>query len=181
MRIIIIILIVILIIIALMLIAGVFLKKEYLVKREVIINKPKSAVFDFIKLLKNQNQFSVWASIDPDMKTEFKGTDGTPGFVSAWDSKDKNVGKGEQEILKIIDGEKVDYEIRFIKPFKSISFATMQTLPVGENQTRVTWEFNGKMKYPMNLMLLFMNMEKMIGRDLNNGLQNLKTLLEKQN
>jgi hypothetical protein len=34
------------------------------------------------------------------------------------------------------------------------------------------------MKYPMNLMLLFMNMEKMVGNDLGNGLKNLKTILE---
>jgi hypothetical protein len=33
--------------------------------------------------------------------------------------------------------------------------------------------------YPFNLMLLFMNMDKMIGDDLSTGLTNLKTLLEK--
>ena len=116
---------------------------------------------------------------DPDMKREFRGTDGTAGFVSAWDSQNKNVGKGEQEILKVIEGEKVDYEIRFIKPFESTSFASIHVLAENENQTKVRWIFNGKMKYPMNLMLLFMNMEKIIGRDLEKGLQNLKNLLEK--
>ena len=166
-------------IIVLLLIIGLFLKKDYSISTEVIINKPKAAVFDYLKFLKNQNKFSVWASLDPNMKTEFRGTDGTEGFVSAWDSDMKNVGKGEQEILKIVDGERIDYEIRFLKPYKSVSWAFLSTAAVNDNQTRVRWEFNGNMKYPTNLMLLFMNMEKMVGNDLNKGLQNLKTILEK--
>jgi hypothetical protein len=166
-------------IIVLLLIIGFFLRKNYSVGKEVVINKPKTTVFDYLRHLKNQNKFSVWGSLDPNMKADFRGTDGTEGFVSAWDSDVKNVGKGEQEILKIIDGERIDYEIRFIKPFKSTSWAYIKTTAVAENQTRVLWEFNGKMNYPTNLMLLFMNMEKMVGGDLDKGLQNLKSILEK--
>lgn len=166
-------------IVILLLIIGFFVKKDYTVGKEVVINRPKAAVFDFLKFLKNQNKFSVWASIDINMKTEFRGTDGTEGFVSAWESENKNVGKGEQEILKIVDGERIDYEIRFIKPFKSTSWAYITTTSVNDNQTRVLWNFNGKMKYPTNLTLLFMNMEKMVGGDLDKGLQNLKSILEK--
>jgi hypothetical protein len=164
--------------IVLFLIIGFFVKKDYSVAKDIIINKPRSAVFEYLKLLKNQNKFSVWGSMDPEMRTEFTGTDGTKGFISAWDSDVKNVGKGEQEILYIIDGERIDYEIRFIKPFKSTSWANITTSSVNENQTKVRWEFNGNMKYPSNLMLLFMNMEKMIGGDLDKGLQNLKSRLE---
>jgi hypothetical protein len=173
-----IILIALLSLVALLLVAGLFIKKDYIVEREVVINKPNQVVFEYIKLLKNQNKYSVWATMDPEMKTEFRGTDGTPGFVSAWDSQDKNVGKGEQEIMKVEDGNKVDYEIRFLKPFESTSNASMSTLGLDDNRTRVTWSFTGRMNYPMNLMLVFMNMEKMIGNDLDKGLHNLKVILE---
>jgi hypothetical protein len=166
------------VILVLLLIIGLFVRKNYSVGTDVIINKPKAVVFDYLRLLKNQNKFSVWGSMDPGMRTEFRGTDGTVGFVSSWDSENKNVGKGEQEIMKIVDGERVDYEIRFIKPFKSTSWAFITTTAVSENQTKVHWEFNGKMKYPTNLSLLFMNMEKMVGGDLEKGLQNLKSQLE---
>lgn len=167
-------------IIVLFLIIGLFVKKDYSVGKEIVVNKSKTAVFDFLKFLKNQNKFSVWALMDPNMKTVFKGTDGTVGFVSAWESdNNKNVGKGEQEILKIIDGERIDYEIRFLKPFKSTSWAYLTTVAVNDNQTRVHWGFTGKMKYPTNLTMLFMHMEKMVGGDLEKGLQNLKVLMEK--
>jgi hypothetical protein len=179
MKILIVIILVVLGILALLLITGLFVNKEYSIGKEVIINQPKAVVFEYIKLLKNQNNFSVWATMDPNMKKEFRGTDGTAGFVSAWESENKNVGKGEQEILKITEGESIDYEIRFIKPFKTTDNASMSIISVSENQAKVRWVFTGKMKYPMNLMLLFMNMEKMVGNDLEKGLQNLKALLEK--
>jgi hypothetical protein len=51
------------------------------------------------------------------MKKEFRGTDGTDGFVYAWDGN-KNAGSGEQEIKRITDGDRIDLEIRFARPFR---------------------------------------------------------------
>ena len=117
--------------------------------------------------------------MDKNMKKEFVGTDGTPGFISSWDSDNKDVGKGEQKIKSIVDGESVDYVIHFIRPFEGLADAYMTTETSGNNQTKVRWGFSSKMKYPMNILLLCMNMEKMIGNDLSIGLGNLKTILEK--
>ncbi len=172
------ILIVIASIIVLLLLLAAVLKKKYSVIKSVEINKPKAQVFDYIKHLKNQDNYSVWANRDPNMKKEYKGTDATVGFVSAWDSKEKNVGKGEQEILKITEGERLDFELRFLAPFEATEKAYMTTESLGAESTRVSWGFDGGMKYPMNLMLLFMNMEKMIGDDLESGLKKLKEVLE---
>lgn len=164
--------------IALALITGLFVDGNYAVEREVTINKPKQEVFDYVKYLKNQNNYSVWAKADPNMKKDFTGKDGTVGCISAWDSKVKDVGKGEQKIIKIADGERIDYELHFIEPFESTDYAYMAVEPVSDNQTKVKWGFNGKMKYPMNLMMLTMDMEKMLAPDLENGLTSLKTILE---
>jgi hypothetical protein len=167
-------------IILLALIVAAFVKKDYAVEREVTINKPKQEVFDYVKLLKNQDNFSVWAKADPAMKKDYRGVDGTVGFVSAWDSNVGDVGKGEQEIKKIAEGERLDFELRFIKPFEATDNAYMTTEMAAENQTKVKWGFNGSMKYPMNLMLLFCDMDKMLGPDLEMGLSNLKSTLEKR-
>jgi hypothetical protein len=56
--------------------------------------------------------------------------------------------------------------------------AYLATQEVSENKTKVTWSFSGNMNYPMNLMLLFMDFEKMIGEDLDTGLANLKERME---
>ena len=165
-------------ILALLLITGLFVNGEYAVERKVTINKSKQEVFDYVKYLKNQDNFSVWAKIDPAMKKEFKGEDGTVGFVSAWNSENPDAGKGEQKIIKITEGEQIDYELHFIEPFESTDFAYLATEAVNDSVTTVKWGFNGKMKYPMNLMMLTMNMEEMLAPDLQNGLNSLKGILE---
>ena len=166
-------------IVAILLIAGLFVSKDMNAETAIIIAKPTTEVFDYIKHLKNQDNYSKWATMDPAMKKDYRGTDGTVGFVSAWDSEKSDVGKGEQEIKKIVDGERVDFELRFIKPFESIAGAYMTTDSIAPNQTKVKWGFSGKMAYPFNIMRLFIDPEKAIGNDFATGLANLKAVLEK--
>jgi hypothetical protein len=171
------ILIVVLILIAIPLVAALFIKKEYAVEREITINKPKQEVFDYIRYLKNQDHYSKWVMQDPNMKKDFRGTDGTVGFVYAWDGN-REAGKGEQELKKITGSDRTDVEVRFEKPFEGVADVHMTTESVSENQTRVRWGMAGKSKYPLNFMNLFM--DNMLGKDLDKSLTNLKEILEKK-
>ena len=170
--------VVLLIVVAVFVIAG-FVPSEFLVIREVKINKPKAEVFEYTKLLKNQENFSVWSKIDLNMKHDFKGVDGSVGFVSAWESENPDVGKGEQEIIAIDEGDRIDYELRFIEPFESTSPAYMIFSSIDSSTTSVQWAFDGEMSYPTNLMLLFVDLEEELGNDLQNGLNNLKEICSK--
>ncbi|MEJ5964333.1 SRPBCC family protein [Pedobacter immunditicola] len=165
-------------IVVLALVVALFVKKEYAIEREIVIEKPRQTVYDYIKFLKNQDQFSVWANMDPAMKKEYRGTDGAVGFVSAWESKNSNVGKGEQEIRKLQNGFRIDTELRFVKPLESTSYSYMTTEDYQDIYTKVKWNFTGKMNYPLNLMILVMNMDQTIGNQLQAGLDNLKVILE---
>ena len=173
-----IIVLVIVAIIALILIIALFVRKHYSVKREIIIDKPISEVFNYIRFLKNQDYYSKWVMTDPAMKKIFTGTDGQPGFIYAWDGN-KKAGKGEQEIKKITDNEHIDVEVRFERPFVAIANTPFKTESVSGTQTRVIWGTSSQMKYPMNIMLAVMNIERMLGNDLEISLRNLKTILEK--
>lgn len=165
--------------IALVLIVALFVNKQYEIEREIVINKNKAQVFDYIRLLKNQDYYSKWNMTDPNSKREYKGNDGTVGFYTSWDSENKSVGKGEQSIAKIIEGERIEFDLHFIKPFDGKATSYMALTAVNENQTSVKWGFKSSMPYPMNIMRLIMNMEKMLGDDLQVGLNNLKSNLEK--
>jgi hypothetical protein len=165
-------------IIVIALITGLFVDGKYSVEREATINKPKQEIFEYAKYLKNQENYSVWAKIDPEMKREFRGEDGTVGFVAAWDSENPQAGKGEQKIIAIEEGSRIDYELHFLKPFESTDYAYLSFDSVNDSVTTVKWGFNGEMKYPMNLMMLSMNMEEMLAPDLQNGLNNLKIIIE---
>nr|WP_010523415.1 SRPBCC family protein [Aquimarina agarivorans] len=124
------------------------------------------------------DNYSPWAKIDPNMKQTYQGTDGTEGFVSAWSSTHKDVGVGEQEIEKIVEGESIDFKLRFFEPFKSDDHGYLLTSAITENQTKVTWGSDGHMDYPFNALILIMNFEKTIGEDFSKGLSNLKQILE---
>ncbi|MCI9845929.1 SRPBCC family protein [Flavobacterium pectinovorum] len=171
-------LVILILIISVVLIAAYFMPGEYAVTREITINKPADSIFNYVKYLKNQNEFSVWANIDPKMKTTYKGTDGTVGAISAWESDVKDVGVGEQEITKITQGKRIDFALRFKEPMNDTAVGFMSTEAVAGNQTKVKWGINGVMPYPMNIMLPMMKMDQMIGNDLQKGLQNLKTKME---
>jgi uncharacterized protein YndB with AHSA1/START domain len=166
----------IVILIAIPLIVALFVKKEYVIEREVTINKPKEQVFDYVKHLRNQDNYSKWVRMDPNMKKDFRGTDGTVGFVYAWDGND-DAGKGEQEIKNIKEGERVDVEIRFEKPMEGIATAPIITEAISPNQTKVKWGMAGKSNYPMNFMNLFM--DGILGKDIEASLNSLKGILEK--
>jgi uncharacterized protein YndB with AHSA1/START domain len=171
--------IIIVLLIAIPLIAALFISKDYAVEREIIIDRPVAEVFEYVKYLRNQDNFSKWATLDPDMRQEFSGTDGTVGFKTSWEGNE-DVGKGEQTIVNIVDGERIDYEILFIEPFSAQADSYMSTEAVSENQTKVTWAFSSTMPYPFNIMRVFMNLDAAIGDDLHVGLVNLKNILEEE-
>lgn len=163
-------------IIALLLIIAYFMKREHYVKREIIINAPLQKVFDYLKMLKNQDQFNKHAKADPGRKEEFKGTDGTVGFIIAWNGN-KNVGEGQKEIKSIIEGKKIETEIRFVRPMTTTASIMMETEPLPDNQTKVSWSNGGVLKYPINIMIPML--EKMLPKDMDSSLSTLKNILEK--
>jgi len=163
-------------IIVLALLIALLMKKEHYVKREIIINAPRQKVFNYIKLLKNQDTFNKHAMAGPDREREFTGTDGTVGYIYAWKG-DKNAGEGAKEIKNIVDGKKIETEIRFVKPMRAIASIIMETESLADNQTKVSWSNAGILKYPVNILIPMM--EKHVEKDMDTSLSTLKNILEK--
>ena len=163
-------------IIALLLIMALFMKRDHYVKREITIDAPRQKVFDFLKLLKNQDKFNKWAKADPDRNWKYKGTDGTVGFIISWNGN-KNVGEGEKEIMKIIEGKRIETQIRFVRPMATIADVIMETESLSDNQTKVSMSNSGTLNYPMNLMIPIA--EKRFPKDMDISLSALKNILEK--
>lgn len=111
------------------------------------------------------------------MKKEFKGTDGTVGFIYAWNGN-KEAGEGEQEIKAIAAGKSIEMEIRFVRPFAGGTRAEMTTESLAGDQTKVSWSTSSTMKYPLNIMLSMI--VKMLEKDMAASLTNLKNILEKE-
>ena len=164
-------------IVLLVIILGIVAPKSYEVSRSIDVKQNIYKTFEYLKSLKSQDEWSPWGKRDPNMKKEFTGTDGEVGAISKWEGN-KEVGSGEQEVTNIVDKQIIESQLRFLKPFKSTSDAYLKVIEI-EKGTRVTWGFTGKNKFPMSIMMLFMSMDKMIGKDFEEGLQSLKEILEK--
>jgi uncharacterized protein YndB with AHSA1/START domain len=161
---------------ALLLIVALFMKKEHYVNREIIIDAPRQKVFDFLKLLKNQEKFNKWAMTDKNRKEESKGTDGTVGFIYSW-SGDKSAGEGEKEIKNIIEGKRIETEIRFVRPMRMSAYVNMETASLSDGQTKVNLINGGTLKYPLNIIIPIA--EKNFSKDMDESLLTLKNILEK--
>ena len=152
------------------------MKKQHYVNREIIINLPRQKIFDFLKLLKNQDKFNKWATADKANRIEeFKGTDGTIGYIYAW-SGDKSAGQGEKEIKHIVEGKRIETEIRFIKPMRITATVIMEMESLSDEQTKVNLINEGVLKYPLNIMIPMF--EKNFAKDLDVSLATLKGILE---
>ena len=166
---------IVLIIIILALIAP----KSYDVSRSMKINRTANDIFEYLRFFNNHDHWSPWFERDPNMKKTLTGTDGEIGFISAWESDHKQVGSGEQEIKSFVTDKVINSEIRFLKPFKSTSDAYLKFDEMNSGETTVTWGFSGNNKFPVSIMMLFMNMDKAVGKDFEAGLAKLKIILEK--
>jgi hypothetical protein len=152
------------------------MKKEYTTYCEVAIHAPRQTVFDYLKQIRNQDNFNKWVMMDPAMERAFTGTDGTVGFIYAWNGN-KEAGEGEQEIKAIAEGKSIETEIRFVRPFAGIAHAAMTTESLPGDHTNVSWSTSSTMKYPINIMLPMI--VKMLEKDMATSLGTLKGILEK--
>lgn len=151
--------------------------KQFNVSRSIEINRPLPEVFEYLKYIKNQNEWSPWKKKDPEMQQEFIGEDGEVGFISKWEGN-KDVGSGEQEITRIVENKVIEAQLRFLKPWKSQSDAFTSVEYLGDERTKVTWGFSGISKPPTNVFFLFFSMDKAVGKDFEEGLGSLKKILE---
>jgi hypothetical protein len=150
--------------------------KEYTVTVATTVNKPQEEVFNYVKMLKNQEQYSTWMLSDPNCKVSYSGTDGTVGASSTWDSKDDNVGAGSQTITKMT-AERYDVDLHFIRPFESKQKGATIVKAIDANSCSLIEKFYGTDTYPMNIMS-FIGKKIITDAFIENG-KNVKKMLEK--
>ncbi len=145
-------------------------------QRSIVINTPRDVVYKNISTFENLHTWGPWDRKDSNMTHSIDGTDGTVGATWKWEGN-KDVGKGEQTFTKIDAGKEVDMDIHFIEPFEGHAQSVL-LLDDTTGGTKATWQFHGGMPRPFNIMGLFMNMDKGVGKDFEQGLRNLKELSE---
>jgi hypothetical protein len=168
--------VILLLAIAFVLIAGLFVPKTYHLEKDITINASRDKVWGHVNSLQQLEKWSPWVEKDPAMKVTHEGQEGAVGSVYKWDGN-KNVGEGSQTLTKVQQPDRVESHLHFIEPFEGEADAFIILAEAG-NSTKVTWGFDTKYSYPMNVMQLFVNMDEMMGKEYNSGLSKLKQLSE---
>lgn len=169
--------ILLLLVISFVLIAGLFISKSYHFQKDILINASKEKVWSLVNNFHGHDKWSPWKDGDPDIQISYEGQDGTEGAVYKWKGN-KETGSGEQTITRLEPMSRVNTHLHFIEPFEGEADAFIILDDAGNNSTKVTWGFDTRYSYPMNTMLLFINMDKMMGEQYDKGLSRLKSLAE---
>lgn len=168
-------------ILAVILISGVLIyaaskPDTFRVQRTATIAAPPEKVFGMIADLHSWATWSPWERMDPAMKKTYSGPAQGTGAVLEWDGN-KDVGTGRMEIVSTAPSSRVVIKLDFLKPFEAHNQAEF-TVEGNGSVTSITWAMHGPQPYMMKVMDLLIGMDKMVGKDFEAGLANLKQLAE---
>jgi uncharacterized protein YndB with AHSA1/START domain len=147
------------------------------VQRTTSIKAPPDKIFTTLNDFQSWGAWSPYETKDPTMKRTFSGPTKGKGAVYEWEG-DKNVGQGRMEITESAPPSKVALNLDMIKPFAAHNVVEFTLEPQGD-ATRVTWAMNGRTPYIAKIVHVFFDMDRMVGKDFEAGLANLKTLAER--
>lgn len=163
-----------------LLIAVARLPASMQMQRSVLIHAPAANVFPFLDELKASEQWSPFLQVDPAMKKTYSGPASGPGAQLDFDGDRKHVGSGRIAVTARHAPTRVVLRLQMFAPLSADNVVTFTALPLGENLTEVTWAMSGPQPLLMRLMALLFRMDAAVGVTFENGLQNLKTLVEKR-
>jgi len=149
---------------------------EFKVCRAAKISAPPEKIFPHVNDLHKWEAWSPWAKLDPAAKSIFTGPDAGAGAAMRWEGNNK-VGVGTMTITESKAGEAIRFRLDFEKPMKATNRAEFTFRPEA-GQTIVTWNMLGKNNLMGRIFGLFMNCDQMVGGQFEQGLANLKSLLE---
>lgn len=170
-----IILYVILGLIALFLLLAAILPGQYLVEKCIVINRPAAEVYNKVADLNYYSQWNPWQKTDPDARSVIDGSPMQVGHKYQWNGK--KVGEGSLTVRSVLPGKAVNFDLEFLKPFKSKAFDAWDFSETEEG-TKVTWRNSGEFPFPV-ARLMGPSISKQLNKQFEEGLNNLKEMCEK--
>lgn len=163
------------VLIVIWLILAVFAPSSAHVQRTTIINAPSNVVYDNVNNFHNWKSWSYWDNIDKvTMNDSFSGPEAGVGAVHYWNSPNDSVGKGSIKITKSEPNTFIETELNF-DGYISMGGWKMKDTTGG---TAVTTYMDMDSPFLMRPMMLFMNMDEMLGSDFEKTLAGLKRVSE---
>jgi uncharacterized protein YndB with AHSA1/START domain len=171
------ILIVVVVLIAALLLYAAMRPNEFRVQRTARINAAPEKIFPHIADFHQWAAWSPYEKLDSAMKKTYSGAPAGKGAVYEWNGNGK-VGEGRMEILDVAPPNNLTIDLHFVRPFRADNSAQF-TLDPKADGTDVTWAMRGSSVFMTKLMGIFINMDRLIGKDFEAGLATLKSIVER--
>jgi uncharacterized protein YndB with AHSA1/START domain len=149
---------------------------ESLVTRTATISAPAPAIFAQVNDLHKWEEWSPWRKLDPTSKKTYEGPSAGTGAIYRW-AGNKEVGEGSLTITESRPSDLIRMKLEFLKPFRATNTVEFTFKPQGD-QTLVTWTMTGKNNFIAKAVHLFIDMDKMVGGQFEEGLRQMKSLVE---
>jgi len=150
---------------------------DFKVERSATMRAPAPAAFAQVNDFQKWQAWSPWEKVDPALKRQYEGPQAGTGAVYAWQGN-KDVGEGRMTITESKPAERVRIKLEFFKPFAATNQAEFSFQPAGDSTT-VTWSMTGQNNFLSKAICMFVNMDKMVGGMFEQGLTQMKTVVER--
>ncbi len=150
---------------------------EFSVVRSADFKASPARIFAALNDFKNWTSWSPWEGKDLNLQRNYSGASSGKGAKYAWIGN-KQVGEGNMEITRSTPNTSIELDLNFVKPFKAANVTEFTLVPKGDT-TKLIWEMRGPTPFMMKIMHVFMDFDKIIGKDFEQGLANLKSVVEK--
>ena len=155
--------------------------EDFNVSKSLAMDAAKADIFPHINNLHNWNAWSPWAKIDPNAQTSFEGAEAGVGAIMKWSSDNNEVGEGSMKIVGGSLNESVRLELEMTEPVSATNVIEFTLKEVNEKQTVVTWTMTGKKGFVAKAMGLFHDCAAKVGEKFDEGLNNLRKVVETKN
>lgn len=145
---------------------------QWTIQRQGTVPGALAKVFPYMDDLRKFNEWSPWAKLDPTMKLTYGGPASGSGANFRWEGNRK-VGMGRMTVTESRPNDLVRGRLDFYKPMKCTNTQEFVLKPEG-SQTSVIWTATGNAPFVFKLMLVFASVDKMMGKDFEKGLANLR-------
>ncbi|HEU5176033.1 MAG TPA: SRPBCC family protein [Burkholderiales bacterium] len=151
---------------------------DFRIERSATMRAPAPAAFAQVNDFQNWRAWSPWEKVDPALKRQYDGPRAGTGAVYAWQGN-KDVGEGRMTITDSKPAELVRIKLEFFKPFAATNQAEFRFKPASTDTTAVTWTMTGQNNFLSKAICLFVDMDKMVGGMFEQGLNQMKTVVER--
>lgn len=164
------------VLIAILLTVAAMRPDSFRVERSIDIDAPAEKIFPLINDYKNWGVWSPYEKVDPAMHRTFSGAPSGKGSVYEW-TGNKNIGHGRMEIVEAVQPSKIVIKLDFFSPFEAHNIAEFTMRPQG-GATSVTWAMHGPAPFMAKIIHTFINMDRMVGGQFQQGLTSMKAVAE---